>query len=393
MPDKILLFPPNQRDEKTQPFVAIYRVTSNCSLRCAVPVPAKLRSMLVRSAFLITAVIFAMPGRCRADDFLAGGRFYQQLTAPMSLVIQGKPFRATLVQVANQAEVNIWVDRFVDPSQIVDPGQLGPNVFAALANVAEQQNCVAMPVANVVLIGRADWVDATAAAVMPTANSIPRSDVSWEQLTTPRQALAKTNGASVEKTLALPHDLWPAVTLNHVQKPVAVNLILAQFGRRLSSPNQVDTAKTLPLSANEKVTRRYTQNDGLKSAIGTLSDPPALNSRSSIASIELTAKQHRILTTAVLGNASSNTPKRSLDERHIESLKIDKSKAGSILNQLAGVAKMKCIFAPSAQAARDKIISVDIKDKTLRQVIEIVAKESGLKVAWSDNSFQLIPIK
>ncbi|MGB7346162.1 MAG: hypothetical protein WBD20_18230 [Pirellulaceae bacterium] len=326
----------------------------------------------------------------RGDDLVSGGRFYKQLATPMTLVIDGKPFRETLEQVAAQGRVNVWLDRHVDPSAVIAAGQLGPNVFGALQTVAQQNNCVIMPVANVVLVGRGDWVDAAAAAIIPVSNSLPREDFDWEQLTTPREVLASVMKTSPEKTLALPHDLWPAVKLQGVQSPVVLNLILSQFGRRLDSTTEPNLKRTLPLSSKDKVTRRYTQDDLFRAALKTLDDPPALRPGNGAVALTMTASEHRELTAAIFASAGNKAPKRDLDKGGLE-LKIDDAPAIAVLGQLAGVAQMKCIVVLAADADSKKFISLDVKDKSLRELIELVAEQAALKVQWGKEDFTLLP--
>jgi hypothetical protein len=330
----------------------------------------------------------------QGDEFRSQDRFFKQLAQPVSLVLEGKSFRETILKVAQQHDVNIWLDRYVDPSRLVAPGQLGPNLYLALAKVSALQDCVVMPVANVVLVGREAWVDATAAALIPTAKTAPKIDLHWQQLTTPREALSTATGMGPEQVLALPHDLWPAVSLKAISRPVATNLVLSQFGRRLHSPNQIDLAATAPLSKQaELLLRSYTNDESLLAAAKSLTPSPVVVAKRPIAALNLTAKQHRLLTAALMTEISKNNvaAPRSIDERKFDSLKFKDAKIADVLNQLAAVAKMKCVFVPEAQELSQQFISLDVADKSLRQLIEIVAEKGSLQVQWSESEFQLAP--
>ena len=56
-------------------------------------------------------------------------------------------------------------------------------------------------------------------------------DVDWQELTTPQEALRLVSDAasSPANTPTLPHDLWPAVHWQKIERQVAVILILSQF--------------------------------------------------------------------------------------------------------------------------------------------------------------------
>jgi hypothetical protein len=337
---------------------------------------------------------FCWTPNVKGDEFRSKDRFFKQLAQPVALVLEGKPFRETILKVAQQSGVNIWIDRYVDPSRLVAPGQLGPNVYLALAKVAAQQDCVIMPVANAVLIGRPAWVDATAAGLLPTAKTTAKINLDWQQLTTPRDALSITTGKQPAQTLALPHDLWPAVSFKAITRPVATNLVLSQFGRRLSSPNQIDLSTTVSLSKQaEPQLRTYTNDASLVAAAKSLSPPPVLTAKQPIAALNLTARQHRLLTSALMNEIGKKhvAPPQNIDERKFDSLKFEDAKVADVLNQLATVAKMKCVFMPEAQEMSQRVVSLEVTNKTLRQLIEIVAKKGALRVQWSQDEFQLAP--
>ena len=338
---------------------------------------------------VLTLSLLVIATNAWTDDFTQNGRFYQQLSSPLNLVLRGKSFRESAQQVADQGGVNLWISRHVDPTSPISPGQIGPNVLSALAQIAEQRQCVVMPVANVVLMGPEKWVDATATALISTSPTVARQSVTWDEITTPREALAKATETPVASTLALPHDLWPAVSLKNVAKPVVVNLILSQFGRRMASSNKVDLKKIVPLESRSNVTRRYTDNDVFRTAVARLGSGVNTKTKNGIATLSLTARQHRLLSVDMIASAAKSEPTLEIDKRMIESFKIQQATAGSILNQLAAYAKMTCTFSPTAQTTAQSVIDVEVNNKSLKQVIEIVAEKAGLRIEWSEDSFEV----
>ncbi len=113
---------------------------------------------------------------------------------PMTSIVDGKSFRNGVTGIAKQAQLNVWIDRRVDPTSPVIAGPVGPTVFAAIGKLAARRDCVLMPVANVLLVGRQDWVD-------QTASSILSLKIEWQQ-GTGRHRLGRSDHARRGNSLA-----------------------------------------------------------------------------------------------------------------------------------------------------------------------------------------------
>ena len=118
----------------------------------------------MRLAWLIFAIV-TFPSVAKSDNFSQRDPFFAKLAAPMTSVVDGKSFRDAIQGIADQAELNLCLDRRVDPTTPVNLGEPAqPTVYAAIEKVAAQRDCVVMPVAGVLLVGREEWVDRTAAS-------------------------------------------------------------------------------------------------------------------------------------------------------------------------------------------------------------------------------------
>ena len=190
-------------------------------------------------AIVACCIEMATASHAFGDDFSEASPIYGKLATPMNSVFDGKSFRSAVTGIAEQVGLNLWLDRHVDPTSVVEVGPSGPNVYGAIERIAASRDCVLMPVGNVLLVGRPEWVAAATAAVMtiPDASSADaRVKVAWEDLTTPSTALARAAGKATNVSPELPHDLWPKTTWTDVNPAVAVALVLAQFDLQSKSP-------------------------------------------------------------------------------------------------------------------------------------------------------------
>ncbi len=290
------------------------------------------------------------------DDFSSDTRFFKLLTAPMTSVLDGKPFRSGLERIASQTGLNLWLDRQVDPSVLIELGPVGPTVFAAIEKLAESQDCAVMPVAGVVLVGRENWVQQTAAAILsiPPASRGGLINVSWNDLTTPEEALESVTGDGVASGVsgrqnALPHDLWPAVQWQGIERAVAIALIFAQFDSR------ADDGKS-QLDPTQSFTRRYSQGIVTLPVIRQVMRAADPSSQVRVAGDWIVARgtiaAHRSATIAMLDQAGDSAgPDPDADTFQLKKMT---TSAENALKQLAQMARKTCIIkAEAVEACQD----------------------------------------
>lgn len=326
----------------------------------------------------------------RADEFNSQASLYRQLLAPMTSVIDGKSFREAIVRVAEQAELNIWIDRRVDPTALVNAGQLGPNVYAAIKQIAATRECVVMPVAGVLLIGRPEWVDATADVLIKMTG--PSADdpvnVRWDDLTTPGDAI-KTIVGDQPEGLQLPHDLWPTTAWAKIDRHVAIALVLAQFDQQPPVAKDLD-GNLVGIEFSDPASRgscrrRYRTDKYAKefrSALSHADRRSAVKAEGNVLVAQATSKAHRLATDKLIGRMAADVVAKPANEA-VFSLKL-KERAGAAIGAFAQRAGRKCVIEPDARELAEKVVSLEANNKTLRQLAEMVARNAGLVVDWKE---------
>ena len=324
--------------------------------------------------FGVGLIVGAMITRnVEAENFSLGDPFLDRLSAPVTSIMDGRSFRDAVNRLAQSGQINVWIDRRVDPSVRIQVGQLGPNRFTAINQVAEANGCVAMPVENVLLIGPAQWVEGLAESIWSSSKSKRRANVSWPRLSTPTEALASVNG----KAEPLPHDLWPAVKLIGIRRAVAEELIRGQFAPARGQTSREQTAKdTVKLTEH---LYRGLPLELVRSELRAADPKSRIKKVGDSLSIAATARGHRIITQTWLTSA---TPRRTKVDATF-SLRT-KVQAGTVITQLAQAAQWKCTIKDSAIEACQSEIRLEAKDKTLKELIELACGQAGVNVAFGD---------
>jgi hypothetical protein len=342
--------------------------------------------------WMMGIVMLAMAAPVWAESVSQGDAFFTRLSQPLTSIQDGKPLRDALHTIAGEAGLNFWLDRRVDPTSAVTAGSLGPTVIAAITQLAESRDCVAMPVCEVLLVGRAEWVDSTAATLW-SLESAPRRGspvtVRWDDLTTPADALRQATGSPpMVAEPPLPHDLWPAVTWQGITRPVAVALVLAQFDRRPAGTGPGPIRSVAADSAG-RYRRRYRADDHLPTIRQTIqrSDPARSETlEGGWLDVTATPTAHRLATSSWLAEVAAAIPPPAEGDRRTFTLKPTRVPAGELLHSLAQAAGRRCQILPEAAEACQQIVLVEAEDKTLAELITLVATRIGVTARWQPDA-------
>lgn len=336
-------------------------------------------------AIAIFVLLLFSSGQLIADDLTEASPIYGKLATPMNSVFDGKSFRSAISGIAEQIGLNVWVDRRIDPTTIINIESSGSTVYGVIEQIAASRDCVLMPIGNVLLVGRREWV-AKLTATIQTASSRTSSkiiDVAWDDLATPATALNHVIGNVPEVAEDLPHDLWPKTTWTQIRQDVAITLILAQFDLQFDKSLFPQRIVTSPMGNQDRYERRY-------SSKLARSVRPAVTAADKNSRVKLSGKW--LQTTASFDGHLSGTqavfaalkPQLPDPDKDTFTLKQMRTNARSALQQLCGVAGRRCEIATDARQACEKIVTVEGQDATLRELIELVAKQAGVKATWGD---------
>jgi hypothetical protein len=255
-----------------------------------------------------------------------------------------------------------------------------------LEKLAASQQCVILPLANVVLVGRESWVDRTATAILsiPENRRGSKLDISWDALSTPDEALAAVAGSSPRERPPLPHDLWPAIRWREIDRDVAIQLVLSQFDAMSAKPDR-------PSPPAVRFSRRYPRDATSMSKLRELmkaTDPAGeVRVTGDWLIVDGNIAAHRKAMSMILGH--SGAAARLNPEQATFTLKRMTTSAENAFTQLARAAGRTCVIAPDAGSACQAMVSVEGQDSTLLELVDAVASQVGVMALWDDDTLRI----
>ncbi|WP_442506899.1 hypothetical protein SH528x_005773 [Novipirellula sp. SH528] len=323
--------------------------------------------------------------------------FFAKLSATSRAIVDGKPFRSAVTELADRVEIPIVLDRHIDPSASVNVGQIGPTVFAGIQQVAESRDCVTMPIAGVLLVGRPEWVDATSEAILslpaaPGSSASAKIDVQWPAATTPSEAIRLIAIASGKdtSTTELPHDLWPAANWKSIGTDVATTLVTAQFLQPPTPQRSRSQTSISPATATSKrfaIPYRLDANrTPVIAAIRGVDRQSKLKNSGKEIEITATAAAHRAGIEAFLASQEAKQAANvSLDKKNL-TLTLQNTSASEVLNKLAAAAGRACRIEQAANEPCSQLITMSMQNASLRQLVDEVAKQAGVDIEWTNDT-------
>lgn len=362
-----------------------------------------------------------------------------KLTAPYQIAVDGKPLRELLRQIAGAADFNLWIDRNVDPDQLVSLPGGQKTVFASLVEASRASGADVIAVGNVVLVGQQKRIEQLAGAILvlpreilepPTMAEkkvVGQPEFRWPEATTPTEALRIASG---QTTQALPHDHWPAVAWCDISPQVATLLVTSQFDlmpladgavagdvgprktlgqTRADRPQPLSIERDTPESAEVQwvqlasppvLTLRYPSGshaEAIRSA-ATTADPRAAFSQprdrdSAAGFIELAGSPaaHIAAISAMLTHAGLRG-QATVDIDNIRfTLNLRGAPAQDVLVQLAAAAGRKLQVSDQAATMVRRTITFNAQDQSLRQLVKTVTDQIGATARWSDDTLAITP--
>jgi hypothetical protein len=345
-----------------------------------------------------------------------------RLTTMIRTSIDQRPLRETLDQFARLGGYNLWVDRRIDPDQTVSLPAGPKTLFWALDQVATAAGVKVVAIGNLVLVGRPAWVDRLTGLILINGDrfrQFPPATISWPEASTPAEAILaigpipeenrkrpKPNDVPPDNDASLPHDLWPATRLQAIPRPLAKLLVESQFEPADDAAN-ANASANANAKSNARDDERFDEDAAAKRLIVrypagphlaqlregvAAADPSAavkpLAARDSVEVIGSSAA-HVAAIRALLSRPTSETPPKVDIDRVRFAFNLRGVQAGLAFQNLATAADHTLEVDPAAQAACLQLVMLQAEDKTLRQLVELIAQQVGVRATWGDNRLQI----
>ncbi len=334
-------------------------------------------------------------------DWHVGDAFHGKLEASVGVTWAEKPLRDGLMNLSELQRVAIFLDRRVDPNQLVTISAENLPLEAALRKIARSIGLDIGFVGSVVYVGPPQTCLrlATLAEVrneqvseLPKASHkrmLTRRAVGWPELSEPRLLVARmasNAGLTLPNIEAIPHDMWRAQELPPLTFAEQATLVLAGFDMsfRYHQNGRQGLLSRFPIVVT--IERAYSTKNPDKLAAQLESEYPQ-------AYVEADKKKKQVLVRSMLedhwkieeglgrGKRMLNPPKPPAASDQRFTLNVENKPVGPLLSLLAKKIKVDLRFDSTVtEALKSKLVSASVKEATAIQLLNAMAEPAGLKV-------------
>lgn len=380
-------------------------------MRLANPAAARpIRSLVAACALLSAVLAPALPADAQlggpSHDWKTGPALQRQLDAVIGLTWPDNPLRDSLQRLAQTQQVAMLLDRNVDPGRRVAFASGDLPLAKMLDLVADRLDLAVCYIGPVVYLAPKP-VAARAATLadirrdemrrLPDAARLAqRKACSWEMLAEPRSlvsAAADEYGVRVENIDRVPHDLWPAADLPPLDLSERLTLLLSGFHLTFAWSADGASIRLVEIDETASVVRKYEQAP--TSALSSLASrfPRAKVQRGSRGLVVEAAYETHLAIERLLRDAAAPArkppPAGAPTERKLYSLRIENKPARAVVATVANDNNWTLVVSPQADAPLARLISLDVKEVSLDELLSKTLMPLGLGWRLSDGKLEV----
>lgn len=292
-----------------------------------------------------------------------GTAFRRQLSENVGLTWQDRGLRDGLDRLSQIYGVAIFLDRRIDPGQIITLSTQDVPLEGLLSQIAASVGAETAIIGSVVYVGPRE----TASSLTSLADSrrrdiarlpndaktrLLRSDVwQWEEVAQPRELLrdlAREAGASVVHHELVPLDLWPADSFPPLSMVDRLTLLLAGFGLTFEIDDRGTVIRLIAASTAAAVAKA-----------------PAAAQSTTVAK-----------------------PSKAKGEK-LYSLTVANEPAGNVLSTVAKALGKELTYQPQLVDKLKQSVTFNLKDATLEHLLETTLKPLGLSYRITDKQLEI----
>lgn len=324
------------------------------------------------------------------------------LQTPTRLFLENTPLRSGLQELSQQHGCTIWLDRDIDPSQLVSIRAAGPDEDASLQGrleyIASLTGAEVGLIENVVYFGPSGRVVRLQRAAVELHDVLSRMGVqgrgsnppatqlrelSWPELVTSTELLEQIESTwQIQFDQRLPHDLFHAGKfLQPTTLATQVTVILGGFERE-AKWQQGNHFRIIPLQSQTKWQANYAKREvDLRGLVGFIDKYAGgqCQTRGNVCHVRGVTDFHLALLAPPPAASRTDVSLGSKSLRY--EFQVVNTPVASVLESLALSIGFELQWDEACTAAqRAQFISFEVKQVSLDQLLAEVARSSGLNI-------------
>lgn len=367
----------------------------------------------IRRAAAFFIVMSSLASGVRAADksesLLAGKEFSHELEQTVAVSLSDSPLRAALGRLSRNFKMAIVLDRRIDPEQRVKFEINKVCADEAFKRLASQLKIGVCYVGSVVYFGPTATTNklATLAAVkrnealrLPDAakrKMLATQAWQWDELATPRdlvQQLLERGGLTADEAALrkIPHDLWPAVRLPTLSVADRLTIVLAGFDLTYEVEPATPRVKFVPVPDQVMYEHSYSVKGDARGVAANVSRRiPAVKVTPRAGTIHVSGlfEDHEMVEKLLRGEPAHRVVAKEGEDRF--TLTIENKQFEGLARALGQKLMLEVEFDPQLNAELQKLVSLEVQDGTLDQLLQALTKPAGVSYKLQNKTVRFFP--
>ena len=327
-------------------------------------------------------------------DWKTGSAVDRQLQQPLTASWKDIPLRQMLHNLARSRQVAIFLDRRVNPDQLVQFDATGESMVVALDRLAGQLELGHCLVDSTIYIGPKEITGklATVAEVLHqflvrlpepwNKRAARRVAMRWDLLATPRLLVTRQleqAGFELAMPDSIPHDLWASQDLPPMPLAHRLTILLAGFDKAFTVAGDPPRMSLLPMPAEvklRKVYRKAVSTENFQRIREFFPDLEVTRTAKEVTAVG-SQEDHRQLARLLRGVQVTATRPGPVNKRY--GLKVEMSSIEQIIRAIARQDGLEIDIDEEARKRWEKLIDLNARDVTREKLLEMALSPAKLK--------------
>lgn len=331
----------------------------------------------------------------------------KQLDASVSVSWAERPLRDALANLSRTTGVCIFLDRRIDPGQLVELTVRNEPLEGLLEKLAEKINAKVGEIGPVVVLGPPETAGKLRGLVArrhANLNALPAESKGrllrqeawqWDELAEPRallNELTQQGNLTVENSDLVPHDLWPAADLPALPWVDRLTLLLAGFGLTYEFAGDGTAIRLVPIPDEVLVEKSYTPRGEPGPVVAQL--------RRLVPSAKIRVEGRKLLVLAddddhdqiqklLSGQSVKTTVKKAGEKRY--SLTVENQAAGAVVKTVANQLNKEMKYSPELAETLQTKVTLVFSDVTLDELLTKTLAPLKLTYRVDDTAVEIVP--
>lgn len=327
-------------------------------------------------------------------------QLFRSYCRPSSILWRDQPLKTGLISFQESQKVEVFLDRRIDSSQLVELGIGADRIDMILTKLAESIDCKLGYIESVAYLGpsaevakvelsywrawyqyRKQLIEAKAGGDQNRAPPIPVQKLKWDRLTTPQDILSSIEREwhiEIVGKEQVPHDLWDMSEYASLSLPAQICMVVAGFGLSAEPIPATNQWKLIPVREATTATLAYAKNQWKLENIERWSKDAELEINDDAKHIRVRAEVSEHYRLALSKFAAALPKPKSRFENLRFTFEAASTPASDVIDAVAVHLQLKTEWQIDRAIVTQRRINLKVNQASVKQLIDELAKQSGV---------------